>query len=95
MTPLTRALVQGEAWKRRLLGRKALTIADIARQENVRAAHCDRLIRLAFLAPDLKLAILEGRAPPGLMLERLKETGIPDDWADQRRTAFSISQKPS
>lgn len=83
--PLLRALAQGEAWKRRLLSGKAATIAEIATTERFSASLIERSLRLAFLAPDLKLAILEGRAPRGLMLERLKSTGVPDDWREQQR----------
>jgi len=85
---LLKALVQGQAWRKRLTSRKALTIADVARQEGVRPGYCERTIRLSFLAPDLKRAILEGRAPAGLMLERLKKTGLPDDWKHQRAVAI-------
>jgi hypothetical protein len=42
-----------------------------------------RLVRLAFLAPDLQRAILAGRQPPGLTLESLLHTPIPILWSDQ------------
>ena len=44
-----------------------------------------RLIRLAFLAPDLQAAILAGRQPPGLTLARLMAGDLPLAWAEQRR----------
>ncbi len=44
-----------------------------------------RLVRLAFLAPDLQQAILGGRQPPGLTLARLMEAEIPGSWAEQAR----------
>ena len=40
-----------------------------------------RLLRLAFLAPDLQRAILEGLQPPGLTLEQLTRTSIPFQWS--------------
>jgi site-specific DNA recombinase len=43
-----------------------------------------RLVRLAFLAPDLQAAILEGRQPAHLSLEQLIERPIPIDWEEQR-----------
>jgi hypothetical protein len=43
------------------------------------------LIRLAFLAPDIQSAILEGRQPIGLNRQRLVLGAIPPAWADQRR----------
>jgi DNA invertase Pin-like site-specific DNA recombinase len=44
-----------------------------------------KICRLAFLAPDLQRAILEGRQPPALSLERLMREAIPRAWPDQRR----------
>jgi hypothetical protein len=44
-----------------------------------------RLVRLAFLAPDLQGAILEGRQPAHLKLEQLIERPIPIGWDEQRR----------
>jgi DNA invertase Pin-like site-specific DNA recombinase len=43
-----------------------------------------RLIRMAFLAPDLQVAILEGRQPDHLKLEQFIERPIPIDWNEQR-----------
>ena len=44
-----------------------------------------RLLRLAFLAPDLQRAILEGRQPSDLTLARLLDSDIPLLWSEQRR----------
>jgi hypothetical protein len=43
------------------------------------------MIRIAFLAPDIQAAILEGRQPVGLFRQRLITGEIPAAWADQRR----------
>jgi len=43
------------------------------------------MLRLAFLAPDLQRAILEGRQPRGMTLARLIEIDIPHLWSEQRR----------
>jgi hypothetical protein len=44
-----------------------------------------RLVRLAFLAPDLQRAILDGRQPPGLTLAQLLDVDLPLDWRDQAK----------
>jgi site-specific DNA recombinase len=44
-----------------------------------------RLLRFAFLAPDLQRAILEGRQPPGLTLADLMALELPLGWADQQK----------
>ena len=43
-----------------------------------------RLISLAFLAPDLQRAILEGTQPADLTLDHLMAQAMPADWAQQR-----------
>jgi site-specific DNA recombinase len=43
-----------------------------------------RILRCAFLAPDLVEAILQGRQPPELTLARLCHT-LPFDWSEQRK----------
>ncbi len=44
-----------------------------------------KLLRLAFLAPDIQRDILAGRQPPTLNLERLMKTAIPLSWSEQRQ----------
>ena len=43
------------------------------------------MIGIAFLAPDIQAAILEGRQPVGLFRQRLITGEIPAAWANQRR----------
>jgi hypothetical protein len=40
---------------------------------------------LAFLAPDIVEAILQGRQPVELTVLRLKRIGLPLSWVEQRR----------
>jgi DNA invertase Pin-like site-specific DNA recombinase len=49
-----------------------------------RSPYAQKLVRLAFLAPSLQTAILEGRQPQGLTLTHLLAAEIPLDWAAQR-----------
>lgn len=44
-----------------------------------------RILRLAFLAPDIQQAILTGRQPARLNLEYLVKADIPIGWDHQRR----------
>lgn len=44
-----------------------------------------RLIRLAFLAPDLQRAIINGTQPADLTLEHLVSLPLPADWSAQRQ----------
>jgi len=43
-----------------------------------------KLVRLAFLAPDLQNAILTGTQPAGLILSHLMNRNMPISWEDQR-----------
>jgi len=43
-----------------------------------------KILRLAFLAPDLQRDILAGRQPPTLNLEKLRRMTIPLAWSEQR-----------
>ena len=44
-----------------------------------------KLLRLAFLAPDLQRDILAGRQPRSLNLERLRKMEVPLAWSEQRK----------
>ena len=53
-----------------------------------------RLLRLAFLAPDLQTMILEGRQPAHLNVEQLIEQPLPIDWKEQRKIFGSTEPRP-
>ncbi|WP_269514462.1 recombinase family protein [Brevundimonas subvibrioides] len=49
------------------------------------------LVRLAFLAPDIQQAIMDGRQPVGLTLQSLRDVDIPVSWDAQRKAlGFSV-----
>ena len=82
--PLLRALVKAQAWRAQLESSGA-TMNALADGEGVNRAYAQRVVRLAWLSPDLKRAILEGTTPTGMTLKRLLQEDIPLAWADQRR----------
>ena len=55
------------------------------------SAYERKLVRLAFLAPDLQRDILEGRQAPGLTLQRLLHDPLPLAW-DRQRQAFGAGR---
>jgi len=83
--PLLAALIKGEAWKRRLLSGDAASIEALAAEEDVGQTYASRVIRTAFLAPDLKRAIMIGAQPRGLTLQRIVAGDMPVAWEEQRR----------
>ncbi len=82
---LSSALIRAESWKRKLLAGEVENLAAIAQAENVTPAYARRMIRPAYLAPDLKALILDGRQAIGLTLEAITRTEMPLDWNEQRR----------
>ncbi|WP_269514028.1 recombinase family protein [Brevundimonas subvibrioides] len=82
---LSSALIRAESWKRRILGGEVESLTVIAKAEGVTPEYARRMIRPAYLAPDLKASILDGRQPTGLTLEAITKTEMPLDWNDQRR----------
>lgn len=56
------------------------------RQANaIPRSYLKQLYPIAFLAPDLQRAILEGRQPAGMTAAQLMQADIPLAWADQRK----------
>jgi hypothetical protein len=70
-------------------GKYADTI-EIARQFQLNDAHVRRLLRFAYLAPDIVEAIVEGHQPRSMTVKRLLQ-GVPCVWADQR-AAFGFAR---
>jgi site-specific DNA recombinase len=83
---LVRILSRAHDWFNRLSTGKAESAADIARNERLTRSYVTRVVRLAFLAPDITEAILKGRQPQDLNAERLvRHSRLPLAWDDQRR----------
>jgi hypothetical protein len=60
------------------------TLQEIAAEEGVSSSYATRLLRLAFLAPNIVGAILNGRHPPQLTANRLMaDTRLSLDWTAQ------------
>ena len=81
---LVRAIVQARRCQIMLASGEAKSIQDIAEREDVCPIYTGQLMPLAFLAPDLVEAILDGRQPPRLSLINLIKTTIPLRWSEQR-----------
>lgn len=80
---LLSALSKAEGWIEQL--KMGTMIAEIAAAQSCNESYIRKRIQLAFLSPDLKLAILQGRQPVDLTLEKLTSTNIPRSWLEQRK----------
>jgi hypothetical protein len=85
-TTLVAAIVRAHAWWRALCGGNAKSISQIADRDQSDERYVARNLKLAFLAPDITAAILEGRQPAHLTADMLiKMPDLPLSWAGQRR----------
>lgn len=82
---LIKAVLRAHRWFDMLKNRKVQSISEIAIKEKVLRPYISNLLSLAFLAPDLTTAILEGRQPPDITLDRLLSYNTwPVEWGQQR-----------
>ena len=88
---MVKLLARGFRWQRLLESGAHATIEDLAAAEKINASYVSRILRLAFLAPDIVEVILGGKHPPSLTAKCLMEP-FPTDWAEQRRL-FSIAAR--
>jgi len=82
---LIRALVRAHHWRNRLESGEANSTFDLARQEGFHVRYIRNILKVAFLAPDIAEAILDGRQPAHLALADLIRADLPDVWSAQRK----------
>ena len=91
---LVRLLLRALIIRARLLEEPSLPLKEIAAEEGISSSYVTRLLRLAFLAPDIVTAILNGRHPPQLTANRLMDdTRLPLDWTAQRELLRAEAHK--
>ena len=78
---LQRTLAEAHLWARAL--RAGTSLTEIARQTGRSEPYIRTRIPLAFLAPKVQAAILDGRQPPDISVAKLLRDGIPMDWRTQ------------
>jgi site-specific DNA recombinase len=82
---LVRAVVLARRWARRLEEGSVGSVKELARLSGLCEHYTARLLPLAYLAPDLTTAILQGMQPAALSLKKLTGAPLPLDWDGQRR----------
>ncbi len=88
---LVRLLIRAHSLARRLAMSPGSTLEDAGAQEGMGAPYAARLMRLNYLAPDIVVAILNGRQPAGLTARKLMaDTRLPLEWSRQR-TALGLA----
>ena len=78
-------VAQAHRWNAILVRGQASTVRALSQQVGVLEYEVSRVLPLAYLAPDIVEAILEGRQPIELTANKLKRIGsLPRAWAAQR-----------
>lgn len=81
---LINLIARANALHRKLVA-SGSSIAELAASEGLHYSHVSRLVRLAFLSPEITEAIVQGQHPIDLTAKKLlRVSRIPIDWHDQR-----------
>ena len=75
------AIARGRRWLDEIVSGSVTDIKQIATRQKCSACQVNMTISLAFLAPDLVRAAVEGRLPRGIGVERLRDA--PAEWSQQ------------
>lgn len=80
---LVASIGRGRRWLNELTSDPVTSVQNIAKREGCSARKVNMTISLAFLAPDLVTAAIEGRLPRGMGLARLCD--MPAEWSRQHK----------
>lgn len=80
---LIEAVVQAHAWNKAALADPDLTLSQITVETGKSDRYISGVMRLAYLVPDITLAIIDGTQPRSLSLRKLL-TGVPLAWSEQQ-----------
>ena len=89
---LIHTLAQAQLSLEQLQSGEVSSLRMVANCAGLSERYASRIMRCAFLAPDLVEAILQGRHWPGLTLRNLTEH-LPLDWSEQRRAFGFVADK--
>jgi hypothetical protein len=90
---LIHTLARAHQWVQQLLSGEMSSLRMIAKSVGKNERYVARIMRAAFLAPDLVEAVLQGRQPAQLNLVQMT-TQLPWDWSEQRRRFGVASDTP-
>jgi len=86
---LVKAVAQAWNWRKKLETGTITSITSIAKAEGTTVSYISRMLRFAYLAPDIIEAILDGKAPEKFSGMMLRDP-LPLRWEDQRK-AFGFT----
>jgi len=80
---LIKAVARAFRWKVMLESRKYTSMQEIAAAEKITHSYVSRILRFAYLAPDIIDAILEGKQSQQIWQDKMRGE-LPDSWEEQR-----------
>jgi DNA invertase Pin-like site-specific DNA recombinase len=78
---LVDAIAKGRRWLDDVISGRVTNITELCTREECSVRQANMTISLAFLAPNLVKAAVEGRLPRGIGVERLRD--LPTEWSQQ------------
>ncbi|WAC20906.1 recombinase family protein [Luteolibacter sp. SL250] len=81
---LIQAVVQAEFWRQKLREEPSKSLGEILKPYGLKEDYVRRLLRAAYLAPEIKTAIFQGTQPPGLQVQDLT-AAVSSDWGIQKQ----------
>jgi site-specific DNA recombinase len=78
---LVNAIAKGRRWLDDVISGRVTNITELCTREECSVRQANMTISLAFLAPNLVKAAVEGRLPRGIGVERLRD--LPTEWGEQ------------
>jgi site-specific DNA recombinase len=84
VSSLIKAVSRASDWVRRMEGGEFKHQRDLAKAMKLEPRYINALLRVAFLAPEITEAIIDGRQPPDLTLGSLKGV-LPMSWQQQKK----------
>ena len=85
---LVKALARAFRWRRLLEEGAYASCAELAAAQKINPSYVSRILRLTLLAPDIVVAVLDGRQTPALAIARLLKP-FPAEWHQQRRALWT------
>jgi hypothetical protein len=82
LTQAVMAIARAHRWKALLESGQFRSIEALAAAGKRDSSYIGRILRLTLLAPDIVQAMIDGREPSGLSLERLTKP-VPLEWTEQ------------
>jgi DNA invertase Pin-like site-specific DNA recombinase len=90
---LVSAIARGRRWLDEIVSGSITDVQQIASRQKCSVRQVNMTISLAFLAPDLVRAAVEGRLPRGIGVERLRDA--PAEWSHQFEALGLNSPRPT